>query len=262
MPRIGLGTWPLNDDQVELALMSAFELGYRLVDTAENYANETGVGEAVRASGLDRAELFVTTKFNKRWHGVELAEQALAGSLGRLGLDYVDLFLIHWPNPRQDRYVAAWQGMLKLREQGLARAIGVSNFKRSHLQRLIDETGQGPEVNQIEMSPMLARADLRAFHAEHDIVTEAYSPLARGNELLDGQTVGRIADVHGRTPAQVVLRWHVQVGAVPVPKSANRRRQAENIDVFDFALDDDEMAAMAALDRGERGAADSDSYGH
>lgn len=262
IPVVGLGTWPMDDAEVEAALGTAFDLGYRHVDTAENYGNETGVGRAVRASGLDRAEVFVTTKVNRRWHGVREVAQGLAGNLARLGLDYVDLLLLHWPNPDQDRFVPAWEGLIALRDRGLARAIGVSNFKPSHLQRLIDATGVVPEVNQVELHPFLTRSPVREFHAAHGIVTAAWSPLGRGNGLTEHPVVVEIAAAHARTPAQVLLRWEVQQGIVAVPKSADRRRQAENLALFDFALADDEVAALGALDTGEAHAVDSDVFGH
>jgi 2,5-diketo-D-gluconate reductase A len=260
MPRVGLGTSPMNDDDAERALALALELGYRLVDTAENYRNEVGVGRAIR--GVPRDEVFVTSKFNKRWHSVDGARTAFEASAEKLGVEYLDLLLIHWPNPDQDRYVDAWQGLIALREAGVVRAIGTSNFKPTHLQRLIDETGVAPEVNQVQLSPVWAKQAERQFHAEHGIVTEAWSPLGRGTDLLDHPTVQDIAKTHGRTPGQVVLRWETQQNVVPIPKSANRERLEQNLAVFDFDLTDADLAALSALDGTARPAADSDRFGH
>lgn len=262
IPVLGLGTYPLTDREAERVVAEALEVGYRLVDTAENYRNEEGVGRGLRASGVDRAELFVTTKFNAEWHGEELVARAFEGSARRLGVEYVDLLLIHWPNPAQDRYVSAWRGLIALREAGLVRAIGVSNFKPAHLQRLLDETGVAPDVNQIELNPRVSRAELREFGARHGIVTEAWSPIGKGGELLEEPAITGIAERLGRTPAQVVLRWHVQLGNVAIPKTANRERLRENLDVFDFELTDADMRALSDLDRGEASAVDSDEFGH
>jgi 2,5-diketo-D-gluconate reductase A len=262
IPQLGIGTWPMDDDQTERALLSAFEIGYRLVDTAENYRNEVGVGRAIAASGLSRDEIFVTTKFNKRWHSVEGARQAFEASAERLGLETVDLLLIHWPNPAYDRYVDAWRGLAQLLDEGRVAAIGTSNFKAAHLHRLLDETGVIPDVNQIQLSPEVARAELRRFHADHGIVTESYSPLGRATTLLEQAAVRQAAQAHDRTPAQVVLRWHLQHGLVAVPKSSRPERMADNFAVFDFELTADEMSALDALDRGEAAATDSDSAGH
>jgi 2,5-diketo-D-gluconate reductase A len=260
LPRLGLGTSPMNDDDAERAVATAIELGYRLIDTAENYRNEVGVGRALK--GAPREELFVTSKFNKRWHSVEGARTAFEASAEKLGLDYLDLLLIHWPNPDQDQYVDAWRGLIALREAGLVRAIGTSNFKPAHLQRLIDETGEAPEVNQIQLSPIWTKQDNRDFHAQHGIVTEAWSPLGKGSDLLDRPDVVQIAKDHGKTPGQVVLRWHVQLNVVPIPKSANRERLAQNLDVFDFELTDEQVATLSALDGTGSTPADSDRTGH
>jgi 2,5-diketo-D-gluconate reductase A len=262
IPQIGAGTWPLDDDEAERVLASAFETGYRLVDTAENYRNEVGVGRAIAASGLPRDEIFVTTKFNKRWHSVDGARQAFEASAERLGLEVIDLLLIHWPNPDQDRYVDAWQGLAKLLDEGCLRAIGTSNFKPAHLRRLLDETGVVPDVNQIQLSPHVARQGVREFDDEHGIVTQSWSPLGKGGDLLREEVVLQAAKRHERTPAQIVLRWHVQHGLVAIPKSSRPERLAENIAVFDFELTADEMAALDALDRGESAATDSDAFGH
>jgi 2,5-diketo-D-gluconate reductase A len=262
MPALGLGTSPLSDADTEAMVAAALRTGYRLLDTAENYRNEGGVGRAVRAGGLDRDEVFVTTKFNRRWHGVDEAQHACANSLERLGLDRIDLLLIHWPNPNQDRYVDAWKGMQELLADGRVRAIGVSNFKPSHLDRLIQETGVAPHVNQIQLDPRIGRAAERAYHGEHDIVTESWSPISASGDLLAEPILTEIGRVHGRSPAQVVLRWHVQHDLVAIPRTSKPERLAENIDVFDFSLDDDEMARIDALDRAGEGAVDSDRFGH
>ncbi|MBX6357167.1 MAG: aldo/keto reductase [Micromonosporaceae bacterium] len=263
IPRLGFGTSPMDDATTETAVATAIEAGYRLVDTAENYANERGVGRGIKASGVPREQLFVTTKFNKRWHGVELAAQALERSIDRLGLDYVDLLLIHWPNPRQDRYVQAWEGLVQLLEQGRVRAIGTSNFKPTHLDRIIEATGVVPDVNQIQLSPSVTRTAARAYHAERGIVTESWSPLGGGGaDELRHPIVTELAERYGRTPAQIVLRWHVELGLVAIPKSANPDRIRQNIDIFDFSLAPEDVAAISALDRGESAAVDSDVFGH
>ena len=260
MPRVGLGTSPLNDDDADRAVAQALEIGYRLIDTAENYRNEVGVGRAIRT--VPRDEVFVTSKFNKRWHSVEGVRTAFEASAEKLQVEYLDLLLIHWPNPDQDQYVDAWQGLIELRDSGLVRAIGTSNFKPAHLQRLIDETGVAPEVNQVQLSPVWAKAAEREFHARHGIVTEAWSPLGKGTDLLEDPAVQEIAKVHGRTPGQVVLRWETQQDVVPIPKSANRARLEENLNIFDFDLTDADLAALSALDGTARPAADSDRFGH
>jgi 2,5-diketo-D-gluconate reductase A len=262
IPHLGLGTWPLDDDGAEKAVATAIENGYRLVDTAENYGNERGVGRGLRASGVPREELFVTTKFNRRWHSVDGVRQVFEQSAERLGVDHIDLLLVHWPNPDQDRYVEAFEGIVALLHDGLVRAAGVSNFTPGHLRRVIDATGVTPDVNQIQLNPYIAQVPWREFAAERGIVVEGYSPIWRGRDLLDEPVVVEAARAHERTPGQVVLRWHVQLGTVPVPKSADPRRQAENIAVFDFALTDEEMAALSALDRGGELATDPEEFGH
>jgi 2,5-diketo-D-gluconate reductase A len=263
LPRIGFGTSPMNDRDAERAVAQAIEAGYRLVDTAENYGNERGVGRAVSASGVPRGELFVTTKFNRRWHGADLVARALDGSLERLGLEYVDLLLVHWPNPEQDRYVDAWRGLVRLLEEGRLRAVGTSNFKPAHLDRLIDETGVTPDLNQIQLNPYTTREEPRAYHAAHGIVTQSWSPLGgRRADVLAEPVIGEIAHKHDRSPGQVVLRWHLQLGLAVIPKSSRPERIRSNIDVFDFALDEADMAAISGLDRGEAAATDSDAFGH
>jgi len=263
MPRLGLGTSPMDDGVTEQAVATAIGLGYRLVDTAENYGNERGVGRGLKASGVPRDELFVTTKFNKRWHGVELAAEACQRSTDRLGLDYVDLLLIHWPNPQQDRYVQAWRGLVRLLEDGRVRAIGTSNFKPAHLDRIIAETGVVPDVNQIQLSPTVTRDSARDYHAGHGIVTQSWSPIGgQRNDVLREPVVAEVAERHGRTPAQIVLRWHMELGLAAVPKSSDPVRLKQNLDIFDFSLSADEVAAISALDQGDAAGADSDAFGH
>jgi len=263
MPRLGLGTSPMDDGVTEQAVATAIGLGYRLVDTAENYGNERGVGRGLKASGVPRDELFVTTKFNKRWHGVELAAEACQRSTDRLGLDYVDLLLIHWPNPQQDRYVQAWRGLVRLLEDGRVRAIGTSNFKPAHLERVIDETGVVPDVNQIQLSPTVTRDSARDYHAGRGIVTQSWSPIGgQRNDVLREPVVAEVAERHGRTPAQIVLRWHMELGLAAVPKSSDPVRLKQNLDIFDFSLSADEVAAISALDQGDAAGADSDAFGH
>lgn len=261
MPVIGLGTWPLDDNQVAPTVADAVQLGYRLIDTAAKYRNEAGVGEGIRRSGVARDELFVTTKLDGPYQGQDRAIGGLDGSLNRLGLDYVDLLMIHWPLPDRDLYVDTWATFGKLLAGGRARAIGVSNFKPAHLQRLIAETGTVPAVDQIELNPALARSETRAYNSSHGIVTQAWSPLGRGGAMAD-PVITAVADRVGRTPAQVVLRWHFQLDVAVVPKSANPTRLAENLKIFDFELTEAEMTAMASLDQGETFARDSDVEGH
>jgi 2,5-diketo-D-gluconate reductase A len=262
MPTLGFGTWPLDDREAERMVAAALDAGYRLIDTAEEYGNEPGVGRAIRASGVDPAELFVTTKFNRRWHGVEEVQQAWSNSIGRLGLDRIDLLLIHWPNPQHGRYVDAWRGLLRLLEDGKVRAIGVSNFTPTHLQRLLDETGIAPHVNQIQLNPRLPRAEERGFHEAHGIVTESWAPIGSGRDLLGEAMIARSAQEHGKTPAQVVLRWHVQLGLVTIPRTSKPERLEENRDLFDFELTPEDLDRIATLDRHGAGALDPESFGH
>jgi 2,5-diketo-D-gluconate reductase A len=263
LPRLGFGTSPMNDADAERAVAQAIEVGYRLVDTAEDYGNERGVGRGIVASGVAREDIFVTTKMNKRWHGVDLAAEAYQHSLDRLGLDYVDLFLIHWPNPQQDRYVDAWRGLARLLEEGRVRAIGMSNFKPAHLDRVIAETGVTPDVNQIELSPLTTRDETRAYDDRHGIVTQSWSPLGGGRgSVRSAPAVVAMAERLGRSPAQVVIRWHLQMGLSVIPKSGNAGRIRENFQVFDFELDEADMAALSALDEGEGAVTDSDRFGH
>jgi 2,5-diketo-D-gluconate reductase A len=262
MPRLGLGTWPMDDEQATTTVAEAIRVGYRLFDTAEAYGNEVGVGAGVRASGIDREEVFLTTKFNGKWHGESEVEQAFINSSDRLGVEYIDLLLIHWPLPAQDRYVDAWNGLVKLLHDGRVRAIGTSNFKPAHMDRIIDATGVVPDVNQIQLNPVLGRADVRAYDEQHGIVTESWAPIGKGGDLLAHPTIGAIATRHAKTVAQVVLRWHLELGLAAVPKTASPERLRENLDVFDFSLSPDEIEAISALDQGSEVAVDSDTFGH
>lgn len=261
IPLLGLGTWPLQGDDAARAVRSAIESGYRLVDTAENYRNEEGVGQGVRDSGIAREDVFITTKFNRRWHSVDGARQACDASLRRLGVEYLDLLLIHWPNPDQNTYDEAWKGLVRLLEDGAVRAIGTSNFKPAHLQRIIDATGVVPDVNQVNLNPYATRDAVVAFDAAHGIVTEAWSPIKPAS-LLSDPVVTALAEKHGRTPAQVILRWHTQRGFVAIPKSASPERQRVNLAIFDFELAPEELDSISALDQGEAHVTDSDTFGH
>ena len=260
IPVIGAGTWPLDDSEVQKMCLTAFDVGYRLIDTAENYRNQAGVGKAVRTSGLPREDIFVTTKFNKEWHSDAVA--GVQNNLATLGLDYVDLVLIHWPNPEQDFYVRAWQGLVTARERGLVRAIGTSNFKPSHLQRIIDATGVVPDVNQVQCSPWADRTAEREFHVHHGIVTESWSPLAAGRGLVEHPIIGEVAERHDVEPAQVVLAWHTTQGLIPMPKSANKQRLAQNFAAHTITLTDDEVDALTALNNPDYEVSDSDRFGH
>lgn len=252
MPQLGFGVWQVPDDEAAKAVATALEAGYRSIDTAAIYENERGTGEAVAASGIPREELFVTTKLWNSEQGYDSTLRAFDASLERLGLDHVDLYLIHWPVPAKDAYVDTYRALEKIHAEGRARAIGVSNFLPEHLERLTAETGVVPAVNQIELHPQLAQAESRALHARLGIATEAWSPLGQGRGLLDVPALVAVARKHGRTPAQAVLRWHLQLGNVVIPKSVTPSRIQENIDVFDFELDAEDMAAIAALDEGGR----------
>ena len=250
IPRLGLGTWPLDDDEAYAAVGTALEHGYRLIDSAARYDNEVGVGRAVADSGVPRDEIVVTTKLPGADHGYEEALAGFEDSRRRLGLEHVDLFLIHWPLPTVDRYVDTWRAFVELRERGLARSIGVSNFTPEQIERIVAATGVWPAVNQIELHPDFSQPDVRAWHAEHGVAIESWRPLGRG--LLGHPKLVAIGEAHGKTPAQVVLRWHVQLGLVAIPKSGNAERIAQNIEIFDFELSDDELAVLAELDRDNR----------
>ncbi|UQS32988.1 aldo/keto reductase [Streptomyces fradiae] len=261
MPQLGFGVWQVPDSEAADAVGTALEAGYRSIDTAAVYENERGTGQALKASALPREELFVTTKLWNTEQGYDSTLRAFDASLERLGLDYVDLYLIHWPVPAQDTYVDTYKAFEKILADGRARAIGVSNFLPEHLERLTDATSTVPAVNQIELHPQLAQGEARAFHARHGIATEAWSPLGQGRGLLEVPAVAAVARKHGCTPAQVVLRWHLQLGNVVIPKSVTPSRIRENIDVFDFELDAEDMAAFAALDEGRRLGPDPARFG-
>jgi 2,5-diketo-D-gluconate reductase A len=259
IPQLGFGVFQVPPEDTAEVAGRALQTGYRHIDTAAAYRNEEGVGEAIRASGLGRDEVFVTTKCPNTAHGYDAAREALAGSLERLGLDAVDLYLIHWPIPSKDLYVETWKALVDAQKEGLARSIGVSNFQSDHLRRIVDETGVTPSVNQIELHPRLQQSELRRVHAERGIVTEAWSPLAQG-AVLDDPAVTAIAEAHDVTPGQVVIRWHIQLGNVVIPKSVTPERIEQNFDVFGFELSDDEMRAIEKLDAGERTGPDPDTF--
>lgn len=249
LPAIGFGTAGLRGEEAAAATTSALEAGYRLVDTAVNYENEREVGEALRRSGIPREELRVTSKIPGRHHGYDDAIASTRESLERLGLDHLDLHLIHWPNPSRDLFVEAWRALVDLQKQGLVRSIGVSNFTVDHLDRVIDETGVTPAVNQIEVHPLFPQVEMREANEERGIITESWSPLGKRQAPLSEPAVKAAAETHGVTPGQVILRWQVQQGNLPIPKSATPSRQRENLDVFGFDLDDSEMEAITALGR-------------
>ncbi|MFF0434161.1 aldo/keto reductase [Streptomyces sp. NPDC004327] len=252
MPQLGFGVWQVADDEAERAVSTALEAGYRSIDTAAAYENETGTGKALASSGLRREELFVTTKLWNSEQGYDSTLRSFDASLARLGLDYVDLYLIHWPVPAKDAYVDTYKAFEKILGEGRAKAIGVSNFLPEHLERLTGETSVVPAVNQIELHPQLQQTESRAVHDRLGIKTEAWSPLGSGRGLLEVPAIVAIAQKHGRTPAQVVLRWHLQIGNVVIPKSVTPSRIRENIDVFDFELDAEDLKGIAALDEGRR----------
>jgi len=259
IPQLGYGVFLIRRRETVDAVAHALKAGYRHIDTAAAYRNEPQVGEAVRASGLDRREVFITTKCFNDDHGHDEAHRALRASLDRLEMDDVDLYLIHWPVPSQDRYVETWQAFIEAQEQGLVRAIGVSNFQPAHLRRVVDETGVTPAINQVELHPYFQERELREVHGELGIVTEAWSPLAQG-AVLDDEAIVGIAEAHGKTPGQVVIRWHLQLGNVVIPKSVTPQRIRENFEVFDFELSADEMKTIEGLDRGQRIGPDPNTF--
>ncbi|WP_424809539.1 aldo/keto reductase [Rhodococcus sp. 27YEA15] len=247
IPALGFGVFQVPDDETQAAVSSALKAGYRSIDTAKIYGNEVGVGRAVAESGIAREDLYITTKLWNAEQGYDSTLAAFDASLDKLGLDYLDLYLIHWPVPSQDLYVDTFKAFQKLKADGRVRSIGVSNFTIDHLQRVIDETGEVPALNQIELHPRFTQTELRAFHTEKGIATEAWSPLGQGAVLGD-PVITAIADAHGVTDAQVVLRWHLQIGNVVIPKSVTPERIAANFDIFGFELTPDEINAIGALD--------------
>ena len=260
IPQLGFGVFQVPPEQCVEAVTAALEVGYRHIDTAEMYGNEKEVGEAVRRSGLDRSEVFVTSKLNNNKHARDDALKAFDQTMDDLGLEYLDLFLVHWPLPDIEvDYVETWQAREEISRSGRCRAIGVSNFHEHHLQRLFDATEIVPAVNQIEVSPYLTQDPLRAFNQEHGIAVEAWSPIARG-KVDDDPAIQQVAESVGRTPAQVTLRWHVQRGDIVFPKSIKRERMEENFAIFDFELDESAIAALTALDRGERTGPNPDEF--
>jgi diketogulonate reductase-like aldo/keto reductase len=262
IPAIGFGTYPMKGEEGERAVASAIDAGYRLLDTAVNYGNEDAVGRGMLASGLDRSRLVVQTKIPGRHHGYDETLASFESSRRALGVETIDVYLIHWPNPSVDRYVDTFKAMLELRDRGAVRTVGVSNFTEEFLLRLQRETGELPAVNQVELHPYFPQERLREFHAEHGIVTESWSPLGKNAPVLSEHVIAEVATAHGVTPAQVVLRWHVQLGAVPLPKSGTPERQRENLDVFGFELDADELSAITALGKADGRLFDGDPVRH
>ncbi|HEX7293143.1 MAG TPA: aldo/keto reductase [Solirubrobacterales bacterium] len=251
IPQLGFGVFQVPPEDTQAVVEEALATGYRHIDTAAAYRNEKGVGAAIAAAGIPREEVFVTTKLWNSQQGHDSALEAFDASLGRLGLEYADLYLIHWPVPTEDRFVETWRAFERIRDEGRVRAIGVSNFRVEDLERLERETETRPTVNQIELHPRHQQAELRAWHAEHDVATEAWSPLAQG-ALLDEPAIVAIAERHGKTPAQAILRWHLQLGNVVIPKSVTPQRIRENLEIFDFELGAEEIEAIGGLDAAER----------
>ncbi|KOX12456.1 aldo/keto reductase [Nocardiopsis sp. NRRL B-16309] len=259
IPQLGFGVWQVRDDDVVHAVSTALETGYRSIDTAAAYGNEAGVGEAVRRSGLDRDDVFVTSKLANPDQGYDATLRALDASLQRLRMDRLDLYLIHWPLPGRDLYVPTWKALERLYAEGRVRAIGVCNFQPAHLERVMEEGGIAPMVNQVELHPLLTQSDLRAFDAKHGIVTEAWSPLGQGN-LLDHPTITAIAREYERTPAQILLRWHIQLGNVVIPKSVTPERIRSNFEIFDFELAEADMDRVSGLNTDSRYGPDPDEF--
>jgi 2,5-diketo-D-gluconate reductase A len=254
IPQLGFGVFQVPPEDTAATVVQAFEAGYRHIDTAQMYGNEAGVGEAIRTSGLARDDLYVTTKLNNSFHRPDDARREIDASLEKLGLDQVDLFLIHWPLPTQydGDFVQTWRALIEAQEAGKTRSIGVSNFQPAHLDRIVEETGVVPVVNQVEVHPFFSNEDVRAANQRHGVLTEAWSPIAKG-KVMDDDTIGEIASLVGRTPAQVTLRWHVQRGDIVFPKSMNPERMRQNFEIFDFELEPTHMSAIDELDRGEEG---------
>ena len=260
IPQLGFGVFQIDPSDTAETVLTAFEAGYRHIDTAQMYGNEAEVGEAIAKSGLERDELWITTKCNNGNHGYDDAQRALGESLQKLGLDAVDLYLIHWPLPGKDLYVETWKGLEKAHQDGKARTIGVSNFQPHHLDRLAAETETVPAINQIELHPRMQQAGLRSYHERHGIRTEAWSPIGQGKGLLDAPELAEIAQAHGKSAAQVVLRWHVQLGNIIFPKSVTPERIRENKDIFDFELSHEEMQKIDGMEKAERLGPDPDTF--
>jgi 2,5-diketo-D-gluconate reductase A len=248
IPQLGFGVWQVPNEEVVQAVKTAIAAGYRSIDTAQGYENESGVGRAIRDGGVPREQLFITSKLRTRDQGYDTAMRSFDGTMERLGLDYLDLFLIHWPVPAHDRYSDTWKAFVQLQKDGRIRSIGVSNFLPEHLDRIIRDSGVTPAVNQIEVHPEYQQLDVRELHKERGIQIESYSPLGSG-AVLDNETVSGIAKKHGKSPAQAIIRWHLQQGLIVIPKSVHEDRIRANIDVFDFELDEEDMARIAKLDR-------------
>ena len=259
IPQLGFGVFQVPPEDTADVATRALLAGYRHIDTAAAYRNEAQVGQAIHAAGLDREDVFITTKCFNDSHGYEEARQAFKDSLQRMDLTYLDLYLIHWPVPSHDKYVDTWKAFIELQSEGLIRSIGVSNFQPAHLERLISETDVTPSVNQVELHPLFQQAGLRREHEDLGVLTEAWSPLAQG-QVLDDPAIAEIAEAHGKTAGQVVIRWHLQLGNVVIPKSATQSRIEENFDVFDFELGESEMEAIEALDSGDRIGPDPDTF--
>lgn len=249
LPVVGLGTYTLKGNQGAIAIQNAIELGYRLIDSAYNYENEGTVGEAIRRSSVPREQLRITSKLSGRYQSYDLAVTAIHESLYRANLNYYDLYLIHWPNPKQDRFVEAWQALIDAKKWGLIRSIGVSNFLPEHIERLEKETGVKPSINQIELHPFFNQYQQRIWHEENNIQTQSWSPLARANEVLQNDTITQIANQCNKSTSQVLLRWHYQLGAISLPRSISQKRQYENISIFDFTLSNEEMQRISELTR-------------
>ena len=252
IPQLGLGVWQVEPGITARVVRDGIAAGYRLIDTAEGYNNEAGVGEAIRTAGVPRNELFITSKLRNGGHARDAALKSFDGTMKALGIEQLDLFLIHWPVPSQGKYVEAWKTLVELQQQGRIRSIGVSNFNQDHLERIIKETGVTPVVNQVELHPAFQQRDKRDFHREHNIKIESYSPLGSGRSL-DDKTVAAIGEKHGKSIAQVILRWHLQEGLIVIPKSTHKERIVENFDVFGFELDADDLDKIRSLDKGEKG---------
>lgn len=249
LPAIGFGTYPLTGEEGVESFLGALETGYRLLDSAVNYGNEAEVGEAVRRSSVPREQVWVTSKLPGRDHTFDRALTAIEGSVERSGLEYLDLYLIHWPNPAEDLYVQAWRALVEAHRRGLVRSIGVSNFLPEHLERVSDDTGVMPSVNQVELHPYFPQVEQRSWEVEHGVRTQSWSPLGRASSVLREPVIEQIASAHGRSTAQVILRWHHQLGSIPLPKAAGPERQRENLEIFDFSLSEEEVASITALGR-------------